>query len=249
MRMVLAWKKVHRSLDVDVVGDRRGLRALAERLGKRQKQRQHRNQQRDLLVAAMRRVLGVFGMLQILVCAHRPLPRVTWCTRAASHMKCKVRARSVSRARMGAGDKLRVNARYRPPYRSAWSTARRGRAVPGWRAGRRRAPAGAWRRNGAARAASRCRAGRARRAAVPSPVARCAATAARRARRRTAGRRPADRAGRARHSRRSVCDLRQHRHHARLVALAGDGDGVALRRRRNVLARKPSASEMRSPEP
>ena len=44
-------------------------------------------------------------------------------------------------------------------------------------------------------------------------------------RRRTAARRPAGHTGRARHSRRSALEhLRQHRHHARLVALAGDGD-------------------------
>ena len=94
---------------------------------------------------------------------------------------------------------------YRPRCRSASSRARRGRAVPGSRAGRRRARADAWRRNGAARAASPSRAGRARRAAAPSRAARCAARAARLWRRRTAARRSAGRTGRARHNRRSSC--------------------------------------------
>src|SRR5262245_40833378 len=57
--------------------------------------------------------------------------------------------------------------RYRPRCRSAWSTARRDRAAPGSRAGRRRAPTGGWRRNGEAQAETRAPAGRAGRAAAP----------------------------------------------------------------------------------
>src|SRR5262245_49245059 len=58
-------------------------------------------------------------------------------------------------------------ARYRPPYRSAWSKARRGQAIPGSRADRHRAPASAWRRSDATRAVWPFRASRARRAAAP----------------------------------------------------------------------------------
>ena len=55
----------------NVQGNGEGLCALAQCLGERQEQRQHRDQQRDLLVG-MRRMLGMLGMLQIFVCAHRP---------------------------------------------------------------------------------------------------------------------------------------------------------------------------------
>ena len=56
-----------RRLDLEV--QRRGLRALAERFGERQEQRDHRDQQRDLLVvrAAMRGMLRVLVMLEIFV--------------------------------------------------------------------------------------------------------------------------------------------------------------------------------------
>ncbi len=134
----------------------------------------------------------------------------------------------------GRWHKLRVNARNRPPYRFAWSTARRARAVPGWRAGRRRAPADGWRRNGARRAASPCRAGRARRArrAIASCTMRGESGPPRAPTNSGAVVRQIERA------KRDIVgdqfgDLRQHRHHARLVALAGDGDGVA---RADVLA-------------
>ena len=43
---------------LDVVADRRGLRALAERLREREAQRDHRDQQRDLLVAGVEQVLS-----------------------------------------------------------------------------------------------------------------------------------------------------------------------------------------------
>ena len=43
-----------------------------------------------------------------------------------------------------------------------------------------------------------------------------------------------------------LLDLRQHRHHARLAALAGDGDRVAGGESARV---SPSASEMRKPQP
>ncbi len=73
--------------------------------------------------------------------------------------------------------KLKPAARCRWPCRLASSTTKRGPATPGWCADRRRAPADAWRRNGATRAASRCQASPRRRAFAPSPVARCAARA------------------------------------------------------------------------
>ena len=64
-------------------------------------------------------------------------------------------------------DKSRAAARYRRWCRSASSTGWRGRAAPGWCGDRRRARAGAWRRNGGARAAWRSPRARARRAAAP----------------------------------------------------------------------------------
>ena len=47
----------------------------------------------------------------------------------------------------GRCDRLQADGRCQQPYRSASSTAKRGRAIPGWRADRRRAPADAWRKN------------------------------------------------------------------------------------------------------
>ena len=64
----------------------------------------------------------------------------------------------------GRRDRPRAAARCRRRCRSASSTARRGRAVPGWRAGHRRGRAGGSRSCGAGRAAWRPAAGRARRA-------------------------------------------------------------------------------------
>src|SRR3954447_17242390 len=57
---------------LDVLADRFGLRALAERLRDRQKQRQDGDQERDLLVRAGR-VFGVLGMLHAFMCAHKSL--------------------------------------------------------------------------------------------------------------------------------------------------------------------------------
>src|SRR3954451_14404815 len=65
---------------LDVLADRFGLGALAERLGDRQEQRQNGDQERDLLVRAGR-VFGVLGMLHAFMCAHKSLlarfPRLT----------------------------------------------------------------------------------------------------------------------------------------------------------------------------
>src|ERR1700734_2877865 len=60
----------------------------------------------------------------------------------------------------GRSDKPRAGARYRPPYRLASSTAKRGRASPGWFSSRLREPEDGWRTNGGARVASRFQAGR-----------------------------------------------------------------------------------------
>jgi hypothetical protein len=70
--MLLAWKNAQRFDGFDVLADRFGLGALAERLRQRQEQRDHGDQQGDLLVRAGR-VLGVLGMLHAFVCAHDSL--------------------------------------------------------------------------------------------------------------------------------------------------------------------------------
>src|SRR6202035_2724307 len=57
----------------DVLAQRRRLRALAQRLGKRQEQREYRNHQRDLLVG-MPGVLDVLRLLQLLVCVAHAHP-------------------------------------------------------------------------------------------------------------------------------------------------------------------------------
>ena len=65
----------------DLKIQRRRLRALAEGLGEREKQRQHRDDQRDLLVvpaALVRGMLRMFGMFEIFVRpSHRGLPLST----------------------------------------------------------------------------------------------------------------------------------------------------------------------------
>ena len=53
----------------DILGDRFGLRALPERLRKREKERDHGDQQRDLPVFAGR-MLGVFGLFHAFMRAH-----------------------------------------------------------------------------------------------------------------------------------------------------------------------------------
>src|SRR5690606_3688521 len=62
---------------------------------------------------------------------------------------------------------FRAAGRCRPPYRSAWSTATHGRAVPGSPSDRRRGRADGWRKNGAGRAAWPRAAGPAPSAAAP----------------------------------------------------------------------------------
>ena len=52
---------------LDVEADALGLRAFAERFREGKKQRHHRNQQRDFLVAAMRGMLGMLGVFEIFV--------------------------------------------------------------------------------------------------------------------------------------------------------------------------------------
>ena len=78
----------------DVLADGFGLRPLAQGLGQRQKQRDHRDQQGDLLVGAGG-MLGVLGMLHAFVGAHdgllggsvrsvRTIDRTACCTQEAS---------------------------------------------------------------------------------------------------------------------------------------------------------------------
>jgi hypothetical protein len=54
---------------LDVGAQALGLRALAQGLGERQEQREHRDQERDLLVRAGD-VLGLLGVLDLFVCGH-----------------------------------------------------------------------------------------------------------------------------------------------------------------------------------
>ena len=63
-----------------------GLRALAERLGEREEQREHRDQQRDLLVRCAG-VLGMLGVFQsrVLGMLSPPLDPRRAGSRAASH--------------------------------------------------------------------------------------------------------------------------------------------------------------------
>ena len=145
--------------------------------------------------------------------------------------------------------RCRAAAPYRRRCRSAWSTGWRGRAVPGWCADRRRGRADAWRRNGAAHAASRCRAGRARQRIFC--ISRWMIAGLQRAARAPRNSRPSgseiDTGRASRYSANRPSHDRQHRHDAGLAALAGDR---STRRGSGKLAAvRPSASEMRSPEP
>ena len=158
--------------------------------------------------------------------------------------------RLILRPRMGGAVGLQAAARCRRRCKSASSRARRGQAIPGWRGDRRRAPASASRRNGAARAA------------LPVGQAECATQPRHRelhdarAQRAALGAdenrtiRRQDRTGRSRHSRRSAP--------ARSAAPAPSAScrlcrGRRARRRDRApaprAASSPSASEMRRPEP
>ncbi len=71
--MLLAWKNAQRLAASTFLLIDLGLGALAERLRDRQEQRQHGDQERDLLVRAGR-VFGVLGMLHAFMCAHHVPP-------------------------------------------------------------------------------------------------------------------------------------------------------------------------------
>src|SRR4030088_2578099 len=58
---------------LDVLAEGLGLGALAQRLREREKQRDHRDQQSDLLVGAGS-MLGMLGVLHAFMCAHDSLP-------------------------------------------------------------------------------------------------------------------------------------------------------------------------------
>jgi hypothetical protein len=91
----------------DMVSDDGGLCAFAEHFGKRQEQRQHRDQQRDLLVG-MRCVLGMPGVFRVFMrTSHRALRARTARRCYEISTACK-RRRAASttlllRARMGVG--------------------------------------------------------------------------------------------------------------------------------------------------
>ena len=71
--MVLAWKKAQRFEASTLYADRRGLRAFAERLGEGKEQRDHRDQERDLLVLFGRNVSRMMlGVLDLRSCARPP---------------------------------------------------------------------------------------------------------------------------------------------------------------------------------
>ena len=65
--MLLAWKKFQRFDDFDLVIQRGGLRALAERLGEGEAQRDHRDQQRDFLVLRQGRAAGIVAAVMAFV--------------------------------------------------------------------------------------------------------------------------------------------------------------------------------------
>src|SRR4051794_4312865 len=118
-------------------------------------------------------MLRVLGMLEIFVRAHRRLP---WSRLRDVEPKLPYDARGLSRQSTrvaqampldGRCDKPATTARYRLRYKSAWSTAKRGRATPGWCEGRRHAPEDASQTNAAARAGWRFRPVPARRAGAP----------------------------------------------------------------------------------
>src|ERR1700722_8883075 len=58
---------------LDILGDRFGLRAFAQRLRQRQAQRDDRDQQRDIAIL-VRGFLGLVRLLHALMCAHDILP-------------------------------------------------------------------------------------------------------------------------------------------------------------------------------
>ena len=132
----------------------------------------------------------------------------------------------------GRRGRRRSAARRRPRCRSASSTARRGRAVPGWCADRRRGAsrwvAKEWRSACGVALSGRPSAPRSR--AIASCTMRgdsgppLAPT--------NSGPCGSARRDRARDNRRSPAHRREHRHHARLAALADHGDRIALADRR-----------------
>ena len=129
----------------DVLADGFGLRALAQRFRQRQEQRDDSDQQRDLLVGAGS-VLGVFRMLHAFVGAHVfLLLAVTGHTIERTNTAqdaLRGSTNDMTACMSARGDapscRLPAAARCRCRCRSAWSRARRGRAIPGSRAGRRR---------------------------------------------------------------------------------------------------------------
>src|SRR5580698_9737093 len=160
----------------DILGDSFSLRAFAERFRQREKQRDHRDQQCDFPVFAGR-MFGVFGVLHAFMRAHDSSPpleygddgRTIWQAQGSGRVRRRQRCPKLTDFRRAGArsDTLPEAARYRSRYKSGWSTAKRGRAVPGSHADRRRATTGGWRRNDAARAALRCPANRVRRAIAP----------------------------------------------------------------------------------